>query len=108
LSTKVQNQRPSNQTSFVAPGQSEARSNSLKRALPPTTLEESHQLMPNFEERMQLMDMMPIGSLAELSPTLGTTDSLSMPATSADMVIGTEAQWLHASTMIMDSWTTNS
>ncbi|KAJ5478324.1 hypothetical protein N7530_003833 [Penicillium desertorum] len=108
LSTKVQNQRPSNQTSFVAPGQSEARSNSLKRALPPTTLKESHQLMPNFEERMQLMDMMPIGSLPELSPTLGTTDSLSMPATSADMVIGTEAQWLHASTMIMDSWTTNS
>jgi hypothetical protein len=39
---------------------------------------QSHQLMPNFEERMQLMDMMPIGSLAELSPTLGT-GSLSMP-----------------------------
>ena len=105
--SQVQNQRPSsNKTSFVAPEQSEARSNPLKRALPPTTLEESHQLMPNFEERMQLMDMMPIGSLAELSPTLGT-GSLSMPATSADMVIGTEAQWLHASTMIMDSWTTD-
>ncbi|KAJ6149671.1 hypothetical protein N7471_000870 [Penicillium samsonianum] len=111
LSTRAQNPRPqSNQISFVSPGQPEVRPNSLKRALPPTTLEVSqHQPMPNFEARMQLMDMMPIGSLAELSPSLGTTESMSMPsATSADMVIGTEAQWLHASSMILDSWTTNS
>ncbi|KAJ5415517.1 hypothetical protein N7465_004212 [Penicillium sp. CMV-2018d] len=111
VSTRAQNPRPpSNQISFLPPGQPEFRSNPLKRALPPTTLEVSqHQPMPNFDTRMHLMEMMPIGSLPELSPSLGTTDSLSMPsATSADMVIGTEAQWLHASAMIMDSWTTNS
>ncbi|KAJ5962195.1 hypothetical protein N7501_007136 [Penicillium viridicatum] len=111
VSTRVQNPRPpSNQVSFLPPGQLEFRSNPLKRALPPTTLEVSqHQPMPNFDTRMHLMEMMPIGSLPELSPSLGTTDSLSMPsATSADMAIGTEAQWLHASAMIMDSWTTNS
>lgn len=111
VSTRVQNPRPpSNQISFLPPGQLEFRSNPLKRALPPTTLEVSqHQPMPNFDTRMHLMEMMPIGSLPELSPSLGTTDSLSMPsATSADMAIGTEAQWLHASAMIMDSWTTNS
>ncbi|KAJ5783502.1 transcriptional regulator family: Fungal Specific TF [Penicillium psychrosexuale] len=110
LSTRAQNPRPpSNQNSFVAPGQPGVRSNSLKRALPPTTLEmSSYQPMPNFEARMHLTEMMPIGSLPELSPSLGTTESLSMPsATSADMVTGTEAQWLHASAMIMDSWTTN-
>ncbi|KAF4771211.1 hypothetical protein HAV15_012671 [Penicillium sp. str.  len=109
-STRAQNPRPpSNQTSFLTPGQPEFRPNPLKRALPPTSLEVSqHQPVPNFEARMHLMEMMPIGSLPEPSPSLGTTESLSMPsATSADMVIGTEAQWLHASAMVMDSWTTN-
>lgn len=109
--TKAHNSRPSsNQTSFVTPGQPGFRSNPLKRALPPTTMEVSqHQPMPNFEARMHLMEMMPIVSLPELSPSLETTESLSMPSvTSADMVIGTEAQWLHASAMILDSWTTNS
>lgn len=111
VSTSAQNPRPPlHQISFLPPGQPEFRSNPLKRALPPTTLEVSqHQPMPNFDTRMHLMEMMPIGSLPELSPSLGTTDSLSMPSvTSADMVIGTDAQWLHASAMIMDSWTTNS
>ncbi|CAI7568283.1 unnamed protein product [Penicillium palitans] len=110
VSTRAQNPRPpSNQTSFLTPSQPGFRSNPLKRALPPTTLDVSqHQPMPNFEARMHLMEMMPIGSLPELSPSLGTTESLSMPsATSADMVMGTEAQWLHASAMVMDSWTTN-
>ncbi|KAJ5205787.1 Transcription factor [Penicillium cf. griseofulvum] len=108
LSTRSQISRPqSSQSSFATPVQP----NSLKRSLPPTTLEVSpHQPMPNFEARMQLMDMMPIGSLSELSPSLGTTESMSsvMPVTSADMVTGTEAQWLHASAMILDSWTTSS
>lgn len=111
VSTRAQNPGPPlHQISFLPPGQPEFRSNPLKRALPPTTLEVSqHQPMPNFDTRMHLMEMMPIGSLPELSPSLGTTDSLSMPSvTSADMVIGTDAQWLHASAMIMDSWTTNS
>ncbi|CAI7602799.1 unnamed protein product [Penicillium viridicatum] len=111
VSTRAQNPRPpSNQISFLPPGQPEFRSNPLKRALPPTTLEVSqHQPMPNFDARMHLMEMMPIGSLPELSPSLGTTESLSIPSvTSADMVTGTEAQWLHASAMIMDSWTTDS
>lgn len=111
VSTRAQNPRPpSNQTSPLTPGQPEFRSNPLKRELPPTTPEVSHyQRMPNFEARMHLMEMMPIGSLPELSPSLGSAETLSMPSvTSADMVIGTEAQWLHASAMIMDSWTTNS
>ncbi|OQE43003.1 hypothetical protein PENCOP_c003G06243 [Penicillium coprophilum] len=113
MSTRSHNSRPpSNQTSFATPGQPGVQSNSLKRALPPTPMEVSpHQPMPNFEARMQLMDMMPIGSLPELSPSMGTTESLSgvMPSvSSADMMTGTEAQWLHASTMILDSWTTNS
>ncbi|KAJ5504457.1 Transcription factor [Penicillium fimorum] len=113
LSTISQNSRPpSNQISFVMPAQPGVQSNSLKQALSQTTLEvSSHQPMPNVEARMHLMDMMPIGSLSELSPSLGTTESLSgvMPSvTSADMVTGTEAQWLHSSAMMLDSWTTNS
>jgi hypothetical protein len=96
----------SNQTSFATPGQP-AQSASVKRALPPTTMEVwPHQSMASFEARVQLLDMMPIGSLPELSPTLSTTESLSgvMPsATSADMVDGTEAQWMHASATILDS-----
>jgi hypothetical protein len=100
----------SNQTPFVTPGQP-AQSASVKWALPPTTMEVSpHQSMAGFEARVQLLDMMPIGSLPELSPTLGTTESLSgdMPsATSADMVAGTEAQWMHASAVMLDPWTTS-
>ncbi|CAI7613175.1 unnamed protein product [Penicillium glandicola] len=111
LSTRAQSTiPPPNQASFVAPGQPGVQPNPLKRALPPTTPEVSqHQPMPNFEWRMQFMDMMPMGSSPELSH-MATTESLPgvMPsATSADMVTGIEAQWLDASTMILDSWTTN-
>ncbi|KAJ5972450.1 uncharacterized protein N7479_002368 [Penicillium vulpinum] len=112
LSTRAPSSRPSpNQSPFISPRQTVGQSNSLKRALPSTGLEVSqHQPMPNFEARMHLMDMMPIGSLPELSPSLVTTESMSgvMSVTSADMVTGTEAQWLHANAMILDSWTTNS
>ncbi|EKV04830.1 C6 transcription factor, putative [Penicillium digitatum PHI26] len=111
LSTRVHNpSQLTHPTSFVTPEQLGIRSNSLKRALPPTIREVSqHQPMPNFETRMQLMDMMPIGPLPELSPSLGTTETMPMPSVmSADMVIGAEVQWLPASAMIMDSWTTNS
>ncbi|KAF3401978.1 hypothetical protein F1880_009830 [Penicillium rolfsii] len=112
LSSMAQNPKSlSNQTSFNATGQPGNQSASFKRPLPPTTLEMSpHQSMPGYDGRVLLMDMMPIGSLPELSPTLGTTESLSgvMPSvTSADTVGGTESQWMHSSAMILDSWTTN-
>ncbi|OQD86175.1 hypothetical protein PENANT_c008G02255 [Penicillium antarcticum] len=111
LTTMGQNGKAiSSQSSFTTPGQP-TQSAAVKWALPPTTMEVSpHQSMTSFEARVQLLDMMPIGSLPELSPTLGTSESLSgvIPsATSADMVAGTEAQWMHASAMILDSWTTN-
>jgi hypothetical protein len=111
ISSVAQNGKAlSTQNSFVTPGQS-GQSAPVKWALPPTAMDVStHQSMPSFEARVQLLDMIPIGSLPELSPTMGTTESLSgvLPsATSGDMVAGTEAQWMHASAMILDSWTTN-
>lgn len=112
LSSVAQNHKAlSNQTSSNAAGQLGNQSASLKQPLPPATLEMSpHQSMPGYDSHMQLMGMMPIGSLPELSPTLGMTESLSgaMPSsTLADLSGGAESQWMHVSAMILDPWTTS-
>lgn len=74
LTTMAQNGKAlSKQTSLATPGQQSA---SVKWALPPTAMEVTpHQSMASFEARVQLLDMIPIGSLPELSLTLDTTES---------------------------------